>query len=41
MKKIVALLLVALMLSTAVFAEDMMVISPNPFAKTVPSVWKV
>lgn len=35
MKKFVALLLVALMLSTAVFAEDMMVISPNPNAKTV------
>lgn len=36
MKKIVALLLVALMLSTAVFAGEMMVIAPNPNAgKTV------
>lgn len=37
MKKIAAFLLAALMLSTAVFAEDIMVIAPNPFAggKTV------
>ena len=36
MKKIVALLLVALMLSTAVFAGEMLVIAPNPNAgKTV------
>ena len=36
MKKIVALLLVALMLSTAVFAEDIILIAPNPnAAKTV------
>lgn len=35
MKKIAAFLLAALMLSTAVFAEDMMVIAPNPLAKTV------
>ncbi len=36
MKKIVALLLVALMLSTAVFAEDIILIAPNPNAgKTV------
>ena len=37
MKKIAAFLLVALMLSTAVFAEDIILIAPNPFAgaKTV------
>lgn len=36
MKKIIALLLVALMLSTAVFAEDVILIAPNPLAaKTV------
>ena len=35
MKKIVALLLVALMLSTAVFAEGIILIAPNPAAKTV------
>ena len=32
MKKIIALLLVALMLSTAVFAEDIILIAPNPNA---------
>ncbi len=37
MKKIAAFLLAALMLSTAVFAEDIILIAPNPFAgaKTV------
>ena len=35
MKKIAAFLLAVLMLSTAVFAEDIILIAPNPAAKTV------
>lgn len=38
MKKLIALLLVALMLSTAVFAEDIILIAPNPNAVKTVSV---